>query len=82
MAAALKIKVSSKGQIVIPAEVRRYFKVLDGGNLICEFKAGKLILTSEEEAFKERKKAFLAFADEVAEGIEDPIIDAMAGQRR
>jgi len=82
MAAALKIKVSSKGQVVIPAEVRRYFKVLDGGNLVCEFKEGKLILTSEEEDFKRRKKEFLDFAEKISEDLEHPVKDAMEGQRR
>ena len=82
MSTALKIKVSSKGQIVIPAEIRKKFKVLNGGDLICEFKDNKIILTTEEQAFREKKKALLEFADEVAHDLEIKVIDGMDGQRR
>ena len=82
MTAELKIKVSSKGQIVIPAEVRRHFKVFKGGILIAEFKDGKLIITSEEQAFKQRKKNFLEFAEKISSALDEPVADAMKGQRR
>lgn len=47
------IKVSSKGQIVIPEEVRLRFHIKEGTKLILLEKENKLVLEKEEDFLKD-----------------------------
>ncbi len=46
------IKVSSKGQLVIPENVRKEFQISEGTKLILITEKGKIILQKEEEFLK------------------------------
>jgi len=51
---ALKTRVSTKGQVVLPAKIRRRLGIQPGDELDAEVKGDQLILTSHK---KRRKKA-------------------------
>ena len=46
------IKVSSRGQIVIPEKIRKHLDIHEGTNLVLIEKEGKLILEKEESFIK------------------------------
>lgn len=50
------IKVSSKGQIVIPESVRKRFRIKEGSKLILVERQNKLILEKEDDFFKDIEK--------------------------
>ncbi len=50
------INVSSRGQIVIPENVRKHLGIVQGSKLILIEKEGKLILEKEEHFLEEHEK--------------------------
>ncbi len=46
------VKVSSRGQFVIPEDVRKDFQITEGTKLVLITEKGKIILQKEEEFFK------------------------------
>ena len=50
------VKVSSKGQMVIPEEIRKEFHIIEGTKLILVTEKGKIILQREEEFLKKMQK--------------------------
>ena len=51
------VKVSSRGQIVIPENVREDLKIEEGTKLILVEENGKIILEKEEQFLKELKRS-------------------------
>lgn len=50
------VKLSSKGQLVIPERVRKKLKLKEGSRLVLNFNNNQLLLQSEEEYEKKLEK--------------------------
>ncbi|HKZ49558.1 MAG TPA: AbrB/MazE/SpoVT family DNA-binding domain-containing protein [Candidatus Nanoarchaeia archaeon] len=53
MAHIRTVTVSSKGQIVIPEEIRKELAIKEGSKLVLIEKEGKMMLEKEEDTFKD-----------------------------
>ncbi len=76
-------KITSKGQITIPVNIRRKLGVKEGDKVLFVEEAGKIyILNSSMEALKEAQAAFAGEAERVGLKDEDDVAAMMKDFRR
>ena len=76
-------KITSKGQVTIPVEIRRKLGVREGDKLLFVEEAGKVyILNSSMEALKEAQAAFAGEAERTGLKNEDDVVAMMKEFRR
>ena len=76
-------KITSKGQVTIPVEIRRKLGVREGDKLLFVEEAGKVyILNSSMEALKEAQTAFAGEAERAGLKNEDDVVAMMKEFRR
>ena len=76
-------KITSKGQITIPIDIRRKLGVKDGDKVLFVEEAGKIyILNSSMEALKEAQAAFTGEAKRAGLKDEDDVVAMMKDFRR
>lgn len=76
-------KITSKGQITIPVNIRRKLGVKEGDKVLFVEEAGKIyILNSSMEALKEAQAAFAGEAERVGLKDEDDVATMMKEFRR
>ncbi|MDD2294227.1 MAG: AbrB/MazE/SpoVT family DNA-binding domain-containing protein [Bacteroidales bacterium] len=76
-------KITSKGQITIPVNIRRKLGVKEGDKVLFVEEAGKIyILNSSMEALKEAQAAFAGEAERVGLKDEDDVAAMMKEFRR
>jgi AbrB family looped-hinge helix DNA binding protein len=63
------IKVSQKGQIAIPADIRRMIGISKGDSLIMLQDDGKILLEKSSERLKDDFKDLLKHSEAVAKGL-------------
>ena len=76
-------KITAKGQVTIPVEIRRKLGVREGDKLLFVEEAGKVyILNSSMEALKEAQAAFAGEAERAGLKNEDDVVAMMKEFRR
>jgi AbrB family looped-hinge helix DNA binding protein len=76
-------KITSKGQITLPVEIRRKLGVKAGDKILFVEEAGKIyILNSSMEALKEAQAAFTGEAERAGLKNEDDVVAMMKEFRR
>lgn len=76
-------KITSKGQITIPVNIRRKLGVKEGDKVLFVEEAGKIyILNSSMEALKEAQAAFTGEAERAGLKNEDDVVAIMKKFRR
>ena len=76
-------KITAKGQVTIPVEIRRKLGVREGDKLLFVEEAGKVyILNSSMEALKEAQAAFAGEAERTGLKNEDDVVAMMKEFRR
>jgi len=76
-------KITSKGQITLPIDIRRKLGVKEGDKVLFVEEAGKIyILNSSMEALKEAQTAFAGEAKRAGLKNEDDVVAMMKGFRR
>lgn len=76
-------KITSKGQVTIPVEIRRKLGVREGDKLLFVEEAGKVyILNSSMEALKEAQAAFAGEAERAGLKNKDDVVAMMKEFRR
>ena len=76
-------KITSKGQITIPIDIRRKLGVKEGDKVLFVEEAGKIyILNSSMEALKEAQAAFAGEAECAGLKDEDDVVTMMKEYRR
>jgi antitoxin PrlF len=71
-------KITSKGQITIPVDIRRKLGVKEGDKVLFVEEAGKIyILNSSMEAFKEAQAAFSGEAERAGLKDENDVVAMM-----
>lgn len=76
-------KITSKGQITIPIDIRRKLGVKEGDKILFLEEGGKIyILNSSMEALKEAQAAFAGEAERVGLNSEDDVVAMMKEYRR
>jgi antitoxin PrlF len=76
-------KITSKGQITIPIDIRRKLGVKEGDKILFVEEAGKIyIINSSIEVFKEAQAAFAGEAERTGLKNEDDVIAMMKDFRR
>jgi antitoxin PrlF len=76
-------KITSKGQITIPIDIRRKLRVKEGDKVLFVEEAGKIyILNSSMEALKEAQTAFFGEAERTGLKNADDVVAMMKEFRR
>jgi len=76
-------KITSKGQITIPIEIRRKLGVKDGDKVLFVEEAGRIfILNSSMEALREAQAAFAGEAERTGLKNMDDVVDMIKDVRR
>jgi antitoxin PrlF len=76
-------KITSKGQITIPVDIRRKLGVKEGDKVLFVEEAGKIfIINSSMEAIKEAQAAFDGEAERAGLKNEDDVVAMMKDFRR
>lgn len=76
-------KITSKGQITIPIDIRRKLGVKEGDKILFIEEAGRIyILNASMEALREAQNAFLGEAERMGLENEDDIVELMKAFRR
>jgi antitoxin PrlF len=76
-------KLTSKGQITIPIDIRRKLGIKEGDKILFIEEAGRIyILNSSMEALKEAQAAFSGEAERVGLKNEDDVVAAMKEFRK
>jgi len=76
-------KITSKGQITIPIDIRRKLGVKKGDKVLFVEEAGKIyLLNSSLEALKEAQSAFAGEAERIGLKNEDDVVDMVKEIRR
>jgi antitoxin PrlF len=76
-------KITSKGQITIPVEIRRKLGVKEGDKVLFVEEAGKIyLLNSSMEALKEAQAAFAGEAERTGLKNEEDVVEMMKEFRR
>ena len=76
-------KITSKGQITIPVDIRRKLGVKEGDKVLFVEEAGRIyILNSSMEALKEAQTAFAGEAERAGLKNEDDVVAMMKEFRR
>jgi len=76
-------KITSKGQITIPVEIRRRLGVKEGDKILFIEEAGKVyILNASMNALKEAQIAFTGEADRVGQADEEDVVAMMKEFRK
>ena len=69
-------KVTSKGQITIPAAIRRLLGLKEGDKVLFVQEGGKVVMMNASiDAVREVQKAFRGVADELGVGDEQDVVD-------
>lgn len=76
-------KVSSKGQVTIPVEIRRKLGLKEGGAVIFLEKGNEVILTNSNQlAFAEFQKEMMGEAEKAGVTSEEDVVDLVREARR
>ena len=76
-------KVTSKGQITIPIEIRKKLGIKEGSKVLFLGEAGRIYLTnSSMEALKEAQQAFTGEAKRLGLETEDDVVEMVGELRR
>ncbi len=76
-------KVSSKGQVTIPVEIRRKLGLKEGGKVIFLEKGNEVILiNSNQLAFAEFQKEMMGEAEKAGVTSEEDVVDLVREARR
>ncbi|MBE5901590.1 MAG: AbrB/MazE/SpoVT family DNA-binding domain-containing protein [Lachnospiraceae bacterium] len=76
-------KVTSKGQITIPIEIRKMLGISEGSKILFIEEAGRIYITnSSMEALKEAQKAFAGVAEELGLASEENVVSMIKELRK
>jgi AbrB family looped-hinge helix DNA binding protein len=76
-------KITSQGQITIPADIRRYLNIKSGDKVVLIKENGRVVMANSAMlALKEAQEAFSGVADNLGVSNEDDVVTFIKNHRK